>query len=58
MGRNGVMRMTGQLEFTEDSEIVLRLPENDQGFFEDILRSRGGGILAILRRRLRCILRE
>jgi len=50
--------MPGRLELTEDADIAQRLLENDQGCLEEILRSFGAGILGLLRRRFRGVLRE
>lgn len=50
--------MAGRIELTEDTELAERLHENDQGCLEDILRTFGAGILGLLRRRYREVLRE
>ena len=58
IGRKGVFRMPGRMELTEDADIAQRLLGNDQSCVEDVLRSYGPGILALLRRRFRDVLRE
>jgi len=46
------------MELTEDADLAQRLLENDQGCLDDILRVFGAGILGLLRRRFRDVLRE
>ena len=58
IGRKGVFRMPGRMELTDDDDLAQRLLENDQGCLDDILRSFGAGILGLLRRRFRDVLRE
>ncbi len=50
--------MPGRMELTEDADLARRLLENDQGCLDDILRVFGAGILGLLRRRFRGVLRE
>lgn len=50
--------MPGRMELTEDADLSQRLLENDQSCLDDILRSFGAGILGLLRRRFRDVLRE
>lgn len=57
-GRKGVLRMPGRLDVTEDADLAQRLLENDQSCLEEILRLFGAGILGLLRRRFRGVLRE
>ena len=50
--------MTGRIELMEDTDLAARLLEDDQSCLEELLRSFGGGILALLRRRFYDVLRE
>ena len=58
MAGKAAVLMTGRMELTEDTELAQRLLENDQGSLEEILRAFGAGVLALLRRRFREVLRE
>lgn len=50
--------MTGRIELMEDTDLAARLLEDDQSCLEELLRSFGSGILALLRRRFYDVLRE
>ncbi len=58
MAGKAAVLMTGRMELTEDTELAQRLLGNDQSGLEDILRAFGAGVLALLRRRFREVLRE
>ncbi|MEZ6032288.1 MAG: sigma-70 family RNA polymerase sigma factor [Planctomycetaceae bacterium] len=50
--------MPGRLDVTDDADLARKLLKNDQSCLEDILRLYGQGIMGLLRRQFREVLRE